>query len=263
MASQKQIVYFHGVPGSAQECLLFCVSGTIAGHDIFVPDRSTRATTESLDDHFDGLARQITGRFPDGKIDIIGFSLGAYIACELSARLSNRVGRIDLVSAGVPLQWGNYLDRMAGRQVFEMARDRPKSFKLLVRAQALMARYLPGLFCKALFASAQAGDADLLSDEQFVQTMKRNMKHAFADRGESYIFEITGYTSDWEPKIDAEQHPITLWHGQDDNWSPIAMARDLKAVLGPEAILKELPGASHYSALILAMNRLLDEVSQD
>ncbi|MFK7842192.1 MAG: alpha/beta fold hydrolase, partial [Sphingorhabdus sp.] len=229
MSSQKQIVYFHGVPGSAEECLLFDVSTSSASHDIFVPDRSIAAATQSLDDHFNGLAQQITKRFPEGQIDIIGFSLGAYIACELSARLAGRIDRIDLISAGAPLQWGDYLDKMAGKQVFKMARDRPKAFKLLVRAQALMAKYLPGLFCKTLFASAQAGDAALLSDEQFVQMMQRNMKRAFADRGESYILEITGYTGDWEPKVDPEQHRITLWHGVQDNWSPIAMARDLKA----------------------------------
>ena len=38
------------------------------------------------------------------------------------------------------------------------------------------------------------------------------------------VREIGAYVRDWSATLPAIRHPVTLWHGAEDNWSPPAMA---------------------------------------
>ena len=67
--------------------------------------------------------------------------------------------------------------------------------------------------------------------------------------GASYVREIAAYVRDWSAILPAIRHPVTLWHGAEDNWSPPDMAEAFAERLPNVAALCRLPALSHYSTL--------------
>lgn len=61
--------------------------------------------------------------------------------------------------------------------------------------------------------------------------------------------EIAAYVRDWSAILPAIRHPVTLWHGAEDNWSPTDMAEALAERLPAVTALHRLPGLLHYSTL--------------
>jgi len=61
-------------------------------------------------------------------VDVVGFSIGAFIALQTSRYMANGVESLHLVSAAAPLESGNYLAAMAGKQIFMLAKAAPALF---------------------------------------------------------------------------------------------------------------------------------------
>ena len=76
---------------------------------------------------------------------MIGFSIDAHVAFEMSTILKNQVRHTHLVSAAAPINGGNFLDHMAGGSVFKLAMQKSSFFRLLTQCQRLMAVVAPGL----------------------------------------------------------------------------------------------------------------------
>lgn len=225
MSDREQIIYFHGLPGSADELLAFG------------PDIARQ------------MAADLRHAFPEARLRLIGFSLGASAALRTAAHLGEQVSRIDLVSAAAPLDLGNYLADMAGASVFRTARDNPRLFHIMTRAQSLLAQFLPGQLHAMLFATARGDDVVLARDPQFRATMRTVLRQCLGPGRAGYVHEIALYTRDWHPELDRVTAPVSLFHGQEDNWSPVSMAQDLARRLHRCERLELLPGGSHYSTL--------------
>lgn len=249
MVEIPQIVYFHGLPGSGDELSLFgeMPNGKLA--DIFVPTRNDNRAQIDRETYMDSIARQIEARFPDGPIHLIGFSLGAFIAIQVAALLNNRIKRIDLVSAAAPLALGDFLKDMAGKAVFETAQSRPSRFKLLVKLQSWMARWLPYILFKMVFASAAGKDRVLAACPAFQKSMANILEQSLGRNASVYRSEIAFYVSDWASSLSTVTQPVTLWQGDTDNWTPPAMADALQQALPNISARHDLEGLSHYSTL--------------
>lgn len=242
----QNITYFHGLPGSPRELNLF---GLKASDRWYSPDRRTLNLKQGLDDHFDRLALDIRARHLNGKGKLIGFSLGAYVALEVASRLPDLSLTIDLVSAAAPLSSHDFLDKMAGKAVFALARDHPALFSALTRAQGFAARITPKLLFDMTFASARGEDRNLRGDPAFRKAMVQIIADCLANDTMNYRREISGYVSDWSQTPSAVPHPVTIWHGQEDNWAPPEMADVLEDSLPNVASVRRLAGQSHYSTL--------------
>jgi pimeloyl-ACP methyl ester carboxylesterase len=70
-------------------------------------------------------------------VDVVGFSIGSFIALQTFRYMTNGVGSLHLVSAAAPLEAGDYLVTMAGKQVFKLAKVVPALFVLLSYWQGL------------------------------------------------------------------------------------------------------------------------------
>ncbi|SIO09265.1 Pimeloyl-ACP methyl ester carboxylesterase [Parasphingorhabdus marina DSM 22363] len=256
MGRRRQIAYFHGVPGSPAELdLVRCKKPHEL--DVFVPDRLVCGTDRDLSESFRAVADQIEQRYPDGRIEIIGFSLGTYFALQVAPFLSQRIDVLHLVSSTAPLQWSGYLEDMAGKAVFGMARENPGLFGGMTSIQSFMARYFPNILFKLLFASSRGEDRNLIGDSRFESVLSGILTDSLGHGSRSYQAEIMGYSNDWLPQRNLSEKKIILWHGQKDNWSPVQMAHDLQAYFGEGTELKEFPGLSHYSTLQYALHQIL------
>jgi pimeloyl-ACP methyl ester carboxylesterase len=256
MTKCQNPIYFHGLPGSPSELQLF---GLGQKTDWFAPDRRLLNPQASLDEHFDALADTVRTQSAGGAASLVGFSLGAYVALEVAHRLPQLAITIDLVSAAAPLDLANCLDRMAGKTVFRLARDYPSGFAALTAAQSFAVRIAPGRLCNALFANARGEDRDLSDTPEFRLRMNAILRNCLAGDTRAYRREVTGYVSDWSQILAEIEHPVTLWHGLEDNWSPPEMAERLSQTLPNVSGLHLLPGLSHYSTLRAFQQRVLDE----
>jgi pimeloyl-ACP methyl ester carboxylesterase len=251
----RQLVYFHGVPGSAFELSL--VAGFPSSNtNLFAPDRICDAPHLDFSAYCDYLATRIAKVFPAGPIGLVGFSLGAHMAVEMGIRLRERVEEIHLIAPGTPLTSGVDLADMVGGPVFRLARDAPRFFGWLTAIQSLLAWLAPALLARILFASAQGEDAALSRNPEFMRCIAAILKSNFRGNSAGYVREVRAYVEPWESVIEQLTPPVTLWHGDADNWAPIAMSDWLAAHLNNMESMHRLPGKSHYSTLIAALSTI-------
>jgi pimeloyl-ACP methyl ester carboxylesterase len=243
------VVYFHGIPGSSHELKLFQEFELSRNELLYVPNRSTMNLNLGLSAFLDKIALDVEDKFPNGCLHFVGFSLGAYIALEVVARLGSKVSSVDLISAAAPLSLGSFLHKMAGRPVFSAAQQSPVLFGQLAWGQAMVANFAPNVFFDLVFRSAQGEDRELAANVNFRRMMIVILNECFGRDTVNYRREIMGYAADWSALLSSINQPVRLWHGSMDNWAPPEMATALVRSLPNVTSLKILSGKSHYSTL--------------
>jgi pimeloyl-ACP methyl ester carboxylesterase len=151
---------------------------------------------------------------------------------------------------------------MAGRQVFWLARKLPKVLKLLTAMQGLLAKHAPALLFKMLFASAAGGDKLLADKDEFQKLMIRILRDCFGEHIPGYLRDVQAYVSPWSDSLKGLNVSTHLWHGDQDNWSPVAMSTYLGQQLSHSAPVHVLEGLSHYSCLYAAIPRIFAMLSE-
>lgn len=135
----KLVVYFHGAPGAPAEFQPFDLEAQKQGLTVFCPDRFAMDPAVTGEAYYQRLAEEITQKAGGQQVDVIGFSIGAFIALQTCRYLPNGVRSLHLVSAAAPLEAGNFLPAMAGQQVFRLAKAVPVLFLLLLAKLACLA----------------------------------------------------------------------------------------------------------------------------
>ena len=203
------------------------------------------------DNILDQTVAQFDAMIADAKgyIHLIGFSIGAMVACKIAAERPDEVGRLSLISPAAPLQLGDFLPHMAGAPVFQMAQDHPRRLAMATAAQGLVSRIAPGLITKVLFAKCGPQEKALMADEQFKFLLQRALDISYRKNAVQYRRMLAAYVGDWSDTLDGIQCPVDLWHGSDDSWAPIDMSESLKAAISSPTVLHEIKGGEHYSTL--------------
>lgn len=251
MPGAVKTVYFHGNPGAPAELPLL---GGKAVQSWFAPDRA--ALPLDPEARILRLTSLVT-EFGDGEpVRLVGFSAGAHVALQVAARLPRADLTLHLVSPAGPLETGDYLAAMAGGPIFRAAMTQPRLFAALVRVQSLSARWLPGLLTQFLFATAQGEDRALKADKHFAQPYREVLRSCLIAGRASYKAEIEAYVLPWAGLLAQVTHPVTIWQGSCDNWTPPEMAKSLAQRLPNAQALHLLEGQSHFSALQTALRTM-------
>jgi len=246
------VVYFHGAPGAPEECGIFDREGK--NHDLtfICLDRFSIDPSINGEAYYKLLAAEIS-RIAAGKpVDVVGFSIGAFIALQTFRYMTNGVGSLHLVSAAAPLETGSYLEAMAGGQVFKLAKAAPALFVLLSYWQGLLAWLSPDALFRLLFASAAGEDKALAANREFRAGITKVLKTCFIGRARGYARDIGLYVRPWKTTLAEVSVNTHIWHGAEDNWSPPLMAEYLKSAIPGCASTKIFNGLSHYSCLYQA-----------
>lgn len=243
------VVYFHGAPGAPEECGIFDLEGKKVGLTFICLDRFSVDPSINGEAYYKLLAAEIS-RIAAGKpVDVVGFSIGAFIALQTFRYMTNGVGSLHLVSAAAPLETGSYLEAMAGKQVFKLAKAAPALFVLLSYWQGLLAWLSPDALFRLLFASAAGEDKALAADREFRAGTTKVLKACFIGRARGYARDIGLYARPWETTLAEVSANTHIWHGAEDNWSPPLMAEYLKSAIPGCVSTKIFNGLSHYSCL--------------
>jgi pimeloyl-ACP methyl ester carboxylesterase len=255
------LVYFHGVPGAPVEALWLEAAASLHGQQVCAPDRFALDASLRGDEYFRTLAHQIIAEANGRRVHFVGFSMGAFVALQTSRFLQEQVCGIHLVSAAAPLDGGDFLDALAGKQVFRLAQKSPLLFGLLTRWQGLLAAYFPGALFRMLFASARGGDVALALDADFQSVVQTAMQNAFGAGQAGYRREVLAYVRPWAESLAEIRAPVHLWHGDMDNWSVPEMSRYLHTAVPNAASFHVMAGLSHYSCLKAAIPEICLQVA--
>lgn len=251
-ADGRLVVYFHGAPGSIAEAEILHHVAKQHGLRVVCQDRFSLHPSVVGERYFQALADDVE-RLAQGKaVDIIGFSIGAFIAIQVSRLLRGQVHSLHLISPAAPLEGGDFLKAMAGRQVFWLARHAPLAFRLLSYWQGLLAAISPKLLFAMLSASAAAGDKALVADAAFKSFMGRVLRDCFCGNVAGYARDVQAYVAAWQTSLQDLSAQTQLWHGDQDNWSPMAMSEYLQEQIPNCLEVHRMQGLSHYSTLYAA-----------
>jgi pimeloyl-ACP methyl ester carboxylesterase len=248
----KLVIYFHGAPGAPEECAIFDHYGKEHGLRFICFDRFSIDTSITGVAYYRLLAEEISNQADGEKVDVIGFSIGAFIALQTCRHLSNQVRTLHLVSAAAPLEAGDFLDAMAGKQVFRLAKTFPVLFLLLSYWQGLLALLFPKVLFRLLFASAAGDDKVLASNHEFQSSINKVLRSCFAGRVRGYARDIKAYLHPWKITTSEITVDTRIWHGAADNWSPVSMAEYLQSAIPGWTSTEIFNGLSHYSCLYRA-----------
>lgn len=258
----KPVIYFHGVPGAPEECAIFDRYAkqqgiTLISFDRFIIDASIQGKT-----YFRYLADEIT-KLTDGKpVDFIGFSIGAFIALQTCRYMNNSVRDVHLISAAAPLEAGDFLETMAGKRIFQLAKARLSLLALLTYCQGMLAWLSPKLLLRLLFANAVAEEKKLAVDPDFQFLMIQILRSCFhQNRRQGYLRDIETYVQPWATTLSGISAKTYIWHGAEDNWSPKAMAEYLHSAL-PGSQIEITGGLSHYSCLYEVAPKICQQLSK-
>ena len=119
----RMVIYFHGAPGAPEECGIFDLDGKKHGLTFICFDRFAVDASINGETYYRLLADEISKRAAGKPVDVIGFSIGAFVALQTCRYMPDGVRSLHLVSAAAPLEAGDYLEAMAGKQVFRLATD--------------------------------------------------------------------------------------------------------------------------------------------
>ncbi|WP_020481679.1 alpha/beta fold hydrolase [Methylomonas sp. MK1] len=251
-ADGQPVIYFHGTPGSPDECEIFDLHGKQHHLNIICYDRSTIDPRLQGCAYYQCIADEIAKKVGDKPVDFIGFSIGAFIALQVCRAMNGQVRSLHLVSAAAPLDAGNFIDAAAGKAVFRLAQNHPSAFQWLASVQGWLASRFPGLLLRMLFSSAATKDQALVADQVFRTTMIRTLKTCFKRDSLRYARDIIAYVQPWKATLADISVDTHIWHGAEDDWSPVAMADYFASALRGCSNITVLDGLSHYSCLYRA-----------
>jgi len=246
-------IYFHGAPGAPEEGEVFEFYAKEHGLRLICFDRFSCDASLSGAAYYQFLAQQISKQAAGKQVDVIGFSIGAFIAIQTYSYLGDSVRNLHLISAAAPLDAGDFFGAMAGKQVFQSANTMPMLFILLSYWQGLLTWLFPKALFRLLFASAVAGDKALVVEQVFQSRIIKVLMMCFLGRVPGYVRDIRSYVQPWKDTLSDLNVNTHIWHGAEDNWTPVAMADYLASVIPGCASTKIFSGLSHYSCLYRAM----------
>ena len=246
------VIYFHGAPGAPEEGAIFDDCGKDHGLTFICHDRFSVDPKLTDEAYYRYLAKEISRKSAGRKVDVIGFSIGAFIALQTCRHMANEVRSLYLVSAAAPLEAGDFLAAMAGKQVFQLAKVSPALFVLLSYWQSLLALFFPNALFRLLFASAGGQDKALAADKEFQSGITNILRSCFIGRVPGYARDIKAYVRPWETTLSELSVKTHIWHGTEDNWSPSGMAKYLESAIPGYTATRMFDGLSHYSCLYQA-----------
>jgi len=114
------VIYFHGAPGAPEKCKVFDFAGKQHDLTIICFDRFAINSSINGKSYYQRLAERIAKISEGNPVDFVGFSISAFIALQICRHMAGSVRSLHLVSAAAPLESGDYLKTMAGKQVFSL-----------------------------------------------------------------------------------------------------------------------------------------------
>lgn len=186
-----------------------------------------------------------------GEFAVLGRSGGGPHALACAALLPGRVRRAAVLVSLAPRN-AEGLDWYAGMtasnvRAYHAAELGPHTFAASFEAKSRRMRADPASVIDGLVPELPPTDRVVVTDSGIRQRLLSTYQAAFRYSADGWIDDALAFTTDWGFKVEDITVPVRLWHGADDQFSPVEHSRWLaEHIPGAELYLE--PGAAHFGA---------------
>jgi pimeloyl-ACP methyl ester carboxylesterase len=213
--------------------------------------------------YFRCLADAITLLTGGEAVELVGFSVGAFVALHVYCAIPRQVSGIQLVSAAAPLADDSLWKTAAGRGVFRLAQTQLALFRRFCGLQGWAAKRWPEPMLNALFAGTAKAERDLLAQPAFCAAMLNSLRAGLGRFSQGYARDVLLYVQPWQALLSEIHAPTCLWHGEQDTWAPLAMADYLQSQLPNVRQYHGIAGLAHYSCLLKSAEALCWQIAEN
>ncbi|BEL03513.1 alpha/beta hydrolase [Actinoplanes sichuanensis] len=250
------VFLLHGSPGSRigprpRGSVLYRLGIQLISYDRPGYGGSTRHPKRSVAD-----AAEDIGAIADGlgleRFAVVGRSGGGPHALAAAARLPERVSRTAVLVGIAPsdaegLDWLNGMTDGNVREYETADNDWPKHVERL-RLLADRARRDPEFMVDNLRRQMTAADRQVVDDIAIRRLLTETYVEAFAQGPFGWIDDVAAFRSAWEFQLSEVTGEVLIWHGADDNFSPVSHARWLAEQI-PQAEVRIQASTAHFGAV--------------
>ena len=225
------VLFFHGLGTSrvvcpADEALAFELGARLIAVDRPGIGLSERLRGRRLLD-WPADVEQLADRIGLGSFAVVGWSGGGAYAAATAFALGDRIATCALVSAPAPISgvkgvdYLRRLDRTAARAAF----GAPWMIRLAMWKWGRPQRRDAARFFDKSFAEMCAADQEVLSEPGLRQQMIDNSAELYRQGGRGLYDEALVLARRWGFEPRSIRVPVQIWHGEQDEVVPVAMAR--------------------------------------
>lgn len=252
----RPVFLLHGTPGSRlgprpRSAVLYRLGVCLITFDRPGYGGSDRLENRSVADAAPDVAA-IADAYRFERFAVIGRSGGGPHALACAALLPNRTTRVaSLVSLAPPdaheLSWFNGMAR-SNIAEFIAATTGQSHVAGRLAAAADTIRLDPASLLSDLQSDLTDCDRQILADLGVRTMLLDNYAEAFRDSAHGWIDDIIALCTPWKFNVASVTVPTLLWHGADDNFSPVSHARWLAQQIRRATVIIQ-HGAAHFGAL--------------
>ncbi|MFC4070620.1 alpha/beta fold hydrolase [Actinoplanes subglobosus] len=208
------------------------------------PKRSVADAAHDIEDIADNLRLE--------RFAVVGRSGGGPHALAAAALLPSRVTRTAVLVGIAPsdaegLDWLGGMSEDNVREYETADDDWPKHVERL-RLLADRARRDPEFMVENIRRQMTAPDRQVLDDIAIRRLLTETYVEAFAQGPFGWIDDVAAFRSAWGFSLAEIVSPVLLWHGADDNFSPVGHARWLAQQI-PHAEIRIVESTAHFGAV--------------
>ncbi|WP_433789147.1 alpha/beta fold hydrolase [Actinoplanes sp. CA-252034] len=250
------IFLLHGSPGSRigprpRGSVLYRLGIQLISYDRPGYGGSTRHPKRAVAD----AAQDIEAIADDLGLDrfaVVGRSGGGPHALAAAALLPRRVSRAAVLVGLAPsdaegLDWLSGMTDGNVREYETADSDWPKHVERL-RLMADRARRDPDFMVDNLRRQMTPADRQVVDDLAIRRLLTETYVEAFAQGPYGWIDDVAAFRSAWGFRLADITGPVLLWHGADDNFSPVSHARWLAEQI-PHAEVRIQASTAHFGAV--------------
>lgn len=236
--SGTPILYMHGLPSCRLSHPDEAVSRSL-GARVITPDRpgfgrSDPRVGRSLLDWADDVA-ELADALSLDRFAVAGVSGGGPLALACARTLGDRVTAAAVLGGSGPTTAPGALEGMAfeRRAGYWLARNTPGLFRV-VAAWRGDPRRDPEAFYRIYTRHNPPSDQAILSRPEVKERYMASYAEATRQGLDAFVWEVQLVSRDWGFELSDVEVPVGIWHGAEDNSTPVGMAR---------AMARDIPGA--------------------
>ena len=254
------VVMVHGLTGSRFQV---CSDEQILkrhGIRLYIPERPGYGGSDPLHDRriLDWATdlEQFIDFLGVQQVALMGYSVGGSFAMAAARALKDRISHLTLISSMAQFKSMSDLDGMSPlfRMLLGLGRYTPSIAMTFMRLVVRSTRNNPDRYFERITKTVPKVDRELFDDPQLRQSYVYSMYEAVRQGERDLLMELLLTARDWGFPVEEVNVPVTLWHGELDNYVPSHMARTLASRL-PNARLNLIPEAGH-----MLLYRIWDEI---
>ena len=261
------VLLLHGTPGSARwrpgrDSLSHAHERGVRLITVSRPGygRSDRLTGRTVAAFADDAAELLTALDAHPDVGVLGVSGGGPHALACGAHLSGTRAVAVLAGAGDLAHEEAFVDMAeASAALWRSAFDQNGALESMIdRIASAMKRGQPVQVAERVLAAFPASAVEVMERDPAVHRMMvEDFVEAFAGGGSGWLDDARALRSPWGFDLAEVTVPVSLFHGEDDEFVPVLQAQRLATEL-PNAVVSIRAGAGHMDLIADAFDQAVD-----